>query len=51
MNALALRRRWLVARPWIKDGLAGIALVGFMIASFFVMDAAAAFCQAMGYCP
>lgn len=51
MNAIALKRRWLIARPWIKDGLAGVLLVAFMVAAFRLMDVTAALCQAWGYCP
>lgn len=50
MNALAIRRRWMIARPWIKDGLAGLLLVAFMVAAFRLMDVAAAICQALEFC-
>ena len=50
MNIIAMRRRWLIARPWIKDGLTAICLIIFVVASFFLMDMAAAICTALEYC-
>jgi hypothetical protein len=50
MNALALRRRWLLARPWVMDGLTGLALIGFMVAAFWALGQFASVCQAAGYC-
>ncbi len=31
---LALRRYWYVARPWLKDGIAGIGLLLFIAALY-----------------
>lgn len=35
---------------WVLDFVGGFGLIGFMVAGFFAMDAAAAFCRALGYC-
>jgi hypothetical protein len=32
-----MKRRWLIARPWVKDIGAGIGLVIFIIAAFWGM--------------
>ena len=37
MNRIAMRRQWLVARPWVKDIGAGLGLIAFMVAVFWGM--------------
>lgn len=49
MNRIAIRRRWLLLRPWINDIATGVLVIAFMIAAFRLMDIAAAAIQAWEY--
>lgn len=50
MNAVYLRRRWLLARPWIKDGVIGLCFVGGPIAFMYALGHLADFCSRLGWC-
>jgi hypothetical protein len=50
MNAVSIRRRWLIARPWLQDSLAAILMIATAIAILVLMGECADLCTAWGWC-
>lgn len=50
MSALTTRRRWLLARVWIKDIGIGCAFIVVIVAAMYGLGHLADYCTAWGLC-
>lgn len=50
MNTLSLRRRWLIARPWIQDCLLGACFIVGPIAFMYLLGYLGDLCIRSGWC-
>lgn len=50
MNVLSLRRRWLVARPWLKDIMIGLSFIAGSVGAMWMLGHLADLCTNSGWC-
>lgn len=50
MPALTMRRRWLIAKPWVRDFAIAIGFIIAVMVTMWGLGQLADVCMAMGWC-